>query len=977
MPGIKRPIEDDVDAGDDNVHPSRKRRLEDGEDRQELAKIFNDLRDEIKETRLEATRKLLTTLSVNSDDQAGKLDYSTTRLIRGVCSGAKAARPGFSIALIEVLRLGFASGHLKLLNTVEKIVALTNLESKLSGAEQRDYLIGRRSAFQAVLQSGVLAGKVSTENVKYLFDAICDLALEKEWLRSECGAVLHMFLVSQEATQLSNDSIRTLIDSLKDKDLLRTPEGVAIWLTVKKSFAEVKLPKGVWNHNNPLSSQERPTLSKILLKGAVDSEVVEQPSAPNGATNGAPKKGKKQAGARQSAPNFAWQVILGYMYKEGSAQKFGTFWEDCVGKAMFSKTASDERKNLGLQIFRQALVSAPAEYLGYAIDAHIVKCIVDQRANKNASLVEATKAPLNQIATRGKQEPAAAAAMACKLLALLPPNIDKLVRATIDALLAAADSDGLAEIVATTVTLIRTPGDDDEGKRRSLADALATIVRSHKAEPSTLLSGDSESHSLAEWLQELLHSLTHLAYTTSDVKCQPPLSPKSRTLFQERLTSCLGHLASLPLHQAVLAPTLVLDTLYESRKSLIEGLDDKTAKICKDARKHFKTAAKQASAAQGSEATIPRAFQLLFALGMLQVYKQELESESILEDILSCYASGTDADETSATMLTELLLSFMSKNSKLYTRMAEQVFAAFAPDVTAESLQSMIDILSQKESLAGQQELFADGGEGGAEEGASDDEDMVDVEEDSDVELVNGEVAGDSDDDSSSGDEASDDVNNDEEAVFDRKLAEALGTTGMEDDEDEDGSDMDDDQMEALDGHLSTIFKERSKVTTKKDKKDAKENLLQFKNKVLDLLAIYVKSQYENVLALDLIHPLVALTRESTNQQTQRKAMDVLEQYFDSCKKNKTTPQLNSSKAGFKLLSAIHDEMRLGGSKLHASACSRSSQFLAKVLVPMKPGNWKKIAHMYVDLIDDWRVDDKSKIHPSIFNDWHSWCMQK
>lgn len=186
----------------------------------------------------------------------------------------------------------------------------------------------------------------------------------------------------------------------------------------------------------------------------------------------------------------------------------------------------------------------------------------------------------------------------------------------------------------------------------------------------------------------------------------------------------------------------MLDTLYESRKSLIEGLDDKTAKICKDARKHFKTAAKQASAAQGSEATIPRAFQLLFALGMLQVYKQELESESILEDILSCYASGTDADETSATMLTELLLSFMSKNSKLYTRMAEQVFAAFAPDVTAESLQSMIDILSQKESLAGQQELFADGGEGGAEEGASDDEDMVDVEEDSDVELVNGEVAG-------------------------------------------------------------------------------------------------------------------------------------------------------------------------------------------------------------------------------------------
>ncbi|EME42693.1 hypothetical protein DOTSEDRAFT_54979 [Dothistroma septosporum NZE10] len=982
MPGVKRPIEDDAETADDNVHPSRKRRLEDGEDRQELAKIFNELRDEISETRLEATKNLLKTLSIKSDDQAGKLDYSTTRLIRGVCSGAKAARPGFSIALIEVLRLGFISGHLKLVNTVEKIVALTNLESKLSGAEQRDYLIGRRSAFQAVLQSGVLAVKASTEDAKYLFDAIADLALEKEWLRSECGAMLHMFLISQEATQLSNDSIRALIDSLKDKDLIRTPEGVAIWMTVKRSFSEVKLPKGVWNHNNPLSSQERATLSKILLKGAADSETTEQPAAPNGAPNGTAKKSRKQAGARQSAPNFAWQVILSYLYKEGSAQKFGAFWEDCVGRAMFSKTASDERKNLGLQIFKQAIASAPMDFLGHAIDAHIIKCIVDQRVHKGL-LNEATKAPLNQVASRGKQEPAAAATMACRLLTLLPPNMDKLVRATVDTLLAAADSNGLADIVASIVILIRAPGgDEEEGKRRSLADAMSTIVRSHKAEPTTLLSGGSESNMLAEWLEELLRSLTHLAYTTSDAKCSPPLSATSRTIFKERLTSCLGHLASLPLQQAIIAPTLVLDTLHESRKTLTDGLDEKTVTVCKDARKHFKTAAKQSAAAQGTAATVPRAFQLLLALGMLQVYKQESEAESVLEDIIACYASPADADETSATMLTELLLSFVSKNSKLYSRMAEQVFAAFSPDVTAEALQSMIDILSQKESLAGQQELFKDNGDD-PEEGAGgvdDDDEMIDVGDESDVEIVNGDVAGESDD-SSSGDDASDagDDNN-EEAIFDRKLAEALGTTGMDndEDEDEDGSDMDDDQMEALDSHLTNIFKERSKTSSKKkDKEDAKENIVQFKNKVLDLLAIYVKSQYENVLALDLIHPLVALTRESTNQQTQRKAMDVLEQYFDSCKKNKTSPELDSSKAGFHLLTALHTEMRQGGSRLHASACSRSCQFLAKTLTALKLGNFKKIGGMYLDLLEEWRQDPKSKIHPGVFNEWHSWCMQR
>ena len=57
--------------------------------------------------------------------------------------------------------------------------------------------------------------------------------------------------------------------------------------------------------------------------------------------------------------------------------------------------------------------------------------------------------------------------------------------------------------------------------------------------------------------------------------------------------------------------------------------------------------------------------------------------------------------------------------------------------------------------------------------------------------------------------------------MFDKKLAEALGTAGM-DDSDDDGSDMDDDQMMALEPHLESIFKERKKASSKKSKrKDA------------------------------------------------------------------------------------------------------------------------------------------------------------
>ena len=56
--------------------------------------------------------------------------------------------------------------------------------------------------------------------------------------------------------------------------------------------------------------------------------------------------------------------------------------------------------------------------------------------------------------------------------------------------------------------------------------------------------------------------------------------------------------------------------------------------------------------------------------------------------------------------------------------------------------------------------------------------------------------------------------------AFEAKLAQTLGTSlhngNDDDDSGSDDSDMDDDQMMALDGHLTTIFKERSKQADKK-----------------------------------------------------------------------------------------------------------------------------------------------------------------
>ncbi|KAK5240618.1 DNA-directed DNA polymerase, partial [Cryomyces antarcticus] len=195
-------------------------------------------------------------------------------------------------------------------------------------------------------------------------------------------------------------------------------------------------------------------------------------------------------------------------------------------------------------------------------------------------------------------------------------------------------------------------------------------------------------------------------------------------------------------------------------------------------------------------------------------------------------------------------------------------FTAFAADLSAQSLESLIEVLDQRENLAGQQALFEQ------EADQAENPDAEDVEDTSDVEMVDGAphkasnedgdavTNGGSSDDSSGDDDdaengsADDGDQGDEE--LEMKLAELLKTAanGAGSDSSDGDADMDDEEMMALEPHLTKIFEERKKLPNKKKEgRDAKETVINFKNRVLDLLAIYVKQQHANPLALNLILP--------------------------------------------------------------------------------------------------------------------------
>ncbi|KAK1049613.1 DNA-directed DNA polymerase [Friedmanniomyces endolithicus] len=980
MVGLKRPRAEDNATASEGVHPSRKRRLEHVEANTALAQAYNDLADEIPSVRLRGAGDICKYLTTESPDQAHRTDAALDRLVKGLCSGRKAARLGFSVALSEVLRLAFSQSKsldavdFTLAKVVEKCIHLTRPEGKVSRQEQREHLLGRRFAFQAILQSNIaLREDVPDVDWELYVKAIMDLACHKDWLRTECSAMLYEYLDSGEGTKLTLTRVQGLLDALRQAKLLKTAEGVALWLAISERWPEA-LPKGVWAKKSPMSVDEQNSLKKILL-GRSEEEDEET-------TNVKPS----QSGTRQSHPTFVWKALLNWLYQRNVSHDFELFWHEIVERGLLHTSASTERKALGLQVVALAVSGALPAYLGLVLNEGIVRMLTTQRSENSRHLFDAAKQVLDSIVARAKLEPEVAPRMMHALLA--GGAFDQQTKTkTIESMLQRADETSLEGVVATFRMVILRPRVDSEGqvdaRRRAYADILLNLIRLHK-------NKHSSGQFIAPWLKQVLQLLVDLGYRDIATEPSPPLADATRTIFRSRLTSCVSLAMDQPAVVVAGILTCILDTLAASWKSLSEPLSKQAKDVLRSAEQARKDIAVKIASQSVADATAAPAFDMLFGLSMLQVYNREADSVEALADLQESY-DAWEAGAESSTGVVELLLSFVSKPSASLRKLAERTFAVLAGNVTAESLRSFVDILQQQESLSGQQQLFEqqdDGAEianGDIDDDGDKMEEIVDVEDESDMEIVNGDVANasgeddeeDSDTSSDSGDGADGSAGEDEEAIFDRKLADALGTAGMEEaDADSDGSDMDDEQMMALEPHLATIFKERSKIASKKqDNKDAKENIINFKNRVLDLLAIYVKSQYGTTIAMDVILPLTSLVRTTSSKPTAEKAFAVLKQYFEACNKNKSLPIPEDDAACFAVLSEIHEEVKLGGSKLHANACSRSSLFLSKVLVAKELKHYKRISKMYGALQREWYMDPKSKVHGSVFTEWTSWSL--
>jgi DNA polymerase phi len=225
-----------------------------------------------------------------------------------------------------------------------------------------------------------------------------------------------------------------------------------------------------------------------------------------------------------------------------------------------------------------------------------------------------------------------------------------------------------------------------------------------------------------------------------------------------------------------------------------------------------------------------------------------------------------------------------------------------------------------------------------------------------------------------------DDIDDGEVAKLDAALAAALGTRHMHaameggGSPSDDESDMDDEEMMAIDDTLVKIFKERKRIASvKQQKKDAKEAMTNFKLRVLDLLEIFIKLQHTNVLSLKLILPLLELARSTSSKQIGSRATAMLKDYARTCKGDDIPPPNDNVEDTWILLREIHGEAMKEASHAHSSACSQASLLVVKVLVGADRSNVKGVVGVYAETWTEWLLSKTCKVQPSMFSDFVNW----
>ncbi|XP_031725142.1 myb-binding protein 1A-like protein [Anarrhichthys ocellatus] len=297
------------------------------------------------------------------------------------------------------------------------------------------------------------------------------------------------------------------------------------------------------------------------------------------------------------------------------------------------------------------------------------------------------------------------------------------------------------------------------------------------------------------------------------------------------------------------------------------------------------------------------AFQQVFLLVGMHLFKAPEELLDIMKDLQSCVDMAQEkkakkkkqAQEEGPTwveVMVEILLSLLSQASRHIRQVCKVVFSSICPHVTAAALTGILEVLDPEKDDEEDGALFVTDDDKAQKNNANEEDDEMDDKSDG------------SDDDSDEDGEAMEEEEEDEEEEDEEeegelevgevdqnfrlelmKVLQQQNALATEDDGSSD-EDLDDDAMIELDKGLSALFSEQKKKTqAKKDEKTKihKEKMLvrDFKIKVLDLVEVFVARQAGSPLVLGLVEPLLNIIDRGMSSDSDQQEQDFLRRAAD------------------------------------------------------------------------------------------------
>lgn len=295
--------------------------------------LYEELSSQDETERLEAADAVVSGLlgGESGVSEAVLTRHLERRLFRGLASGRKAARLGFSVVLTEVLSRLFGEKELSRTRypglTFHKVLdvlkAKTKPERDLSGQEGRDHAFGLLFGLQCFVRAKILSvGKQwreeGTERWEEIFDNLLQLTKKKPWVREECG-----WVIVEALGQIKQHQAENTLKKLQEAGLAASPEGVGVWLTAREKFPNMKFPNKPWGDSgNPL--EHLSALAKVLKESSTASDKEKGESA-------------MQTGNWHPHLHFVWERVLHECIKseveglhDSAAAHFSDFWKITV-----------------------------------------------------------------------------------------------------------------------------------------------------------------------------------------------------------------------------------------------------------------------------------------------------------------------------------------------------------------------------------------------------------------------------------------------------------------------------------------------------------------------------------------------------------------------------------------------------------------------------------------------------------------------